>query len=114
MPATHDPNYVLDDSFRNISTIESHDSMALIGTIQPGIGQPVAAPNTYREHTTSRPNPIKRNRTIRLRGEFRNRNIIGQGAHESLCPKHSSWVNGGGIFPIPTRTRTIRSELRQL
>ena len=87
MPLTHDRCDFVEDSCRNISAIETHDSVAPTDTIQPSIGQPVATANTYGELTIARMNRVKGNRTVRLRSEFRKRNAHQAGRVRNALPK---------------------------
>ncbi len=113
MPATHDPNYVLDDSFRNISTIRSHDlhgPYRYHPTRHRAAGR--RAQHLQRTHDFStRSNQEKSNHPAQ--GQDSGTGIsIGQGAHTESRSAQSIAVGSMAAASSPSQPGRAQSEAR--
>ena len=98
----------------NIPAIEARNTVARIGSIQPGKGEPAAAAYAQGEQASAGRNPIQGNRTVRLGAKFGKRHAIGQGTQEPLDPQYGHRIDWSSGLTIPARCRTLGRQACQL
>ncbi len=93
--------YPFENSLGDSSPIEPCDTMPLVCSVKPRIGQTEAATDAQGKDTGAGLHPVQRNRTVRFRSEIGKRNTLWQRANEIPRDGHGHRIDRAGVIAIP-------------
>lgn len=99
---------------RNFCIRKFYGGMPAVRPVDPCIGHTVAPADAEGERSGRMRHPVKCNRAIRLRRNFRQRDAVGQGANKGPRARQSCWVHGFGALAVPVVLGAFFGELVEL